>query len=224
MHIMEGFLPASHAAAWTAAAAPFWGYGVYRLAKTFREKPERKLMVGAAGGFTMLLSSLKLPSVSGSCSHPTGIGLGAALFGPGVMFILGTIVLAFQALILAHGGITTLGANAFSMAIVGGIVAYWVYRTARSMKLSAGLSIFFAAALSDLCTYVTTGFQLALAFPDPAGGFWGSFVKFNGIFALTQVPLAISEGLLTVFIFNALTSSSREEMISLGILSREGAQ
>ena len=66
-----------------------------------------------------MLSALKIPSVTGSCSHPTGTGLGAVLFGPGVMTVLGTIVLLFQALLLAHGGLTTLGANVFSMAIVG---------------------------------------------------------------------------------------------------------
>ena len=40
----------------------------------------------------------------------------------------GKIVLLFQALLLAHGGITTLGANAFSMAIVGPWVAWGVWR------------------------------------------------------------------------------------------------
>jgi cobalt/nickel transport system permease protein len=35
------------------------------------------------------------------------------------MAILGAIVLLFQALLLAHGGLTTIGANIFSMAIVG---------------------------------------------------------------------------------------------------------
>ena len=65
-----------------------------------------------------VLSALKIPSLTGSCSHPTGVGLGAILFGPSVMSVLGTIILLFQSLLLAHGGLTTLGANAFSMAIV----------------------------------------------------------------------------------------------------------
>lgn len=221
MHIMEGYLPVSHAAAWTVASAPFWCYGIYRLSRTFRERPGNKLLVGAAGGYTMLLSSLKLPSVTGSCSHPTGVGLGAILFGPGIMFILGTIVLLFQALLLAHGGLTTLGANAFSMAVVGGLTAYWVFQALRRANFSLGVSIFFAATLSDLLTYVTTSLQLALAFPDPAGGFWGAFAKFNFIFAFTQVPLAVSEGLLTVLVMNAITSYSREDVIALGILPKE---
>src|SRR3712207_6965420 len=61
-----------------------------------------------------VLSAVKLPSFTGSSSHPTGTGAGAVLFRPPVMALLGTIVLLFQALLLAHGGLTTLGANAFS--------------------------------------------------------------------------------------------------------------
>ena len=65
-----------------------------------------------------VISSLKIPSVTGSCSHMTGTGLGAILFGPTAAGVLGLIVLLFQAILLAHGGLTTLGANTFSMAIV----------------------------------------------------------------------------------------------------------
>ena len=60
-----------------------------------------------------VISSLKIPSVTGSCSHMTGTGLGAILFGPTAAGVLGLIVLLFQAILLAHGGLTTLGANTF---------------------------------------------------------------------------------------------------------------
>jgi hypothetical protein len=79
-----------------------------------------------------------------------------------------------------------------------------VFRLARSLGASLAVSVFLAASLADLLTYVTTSVQLAWAFPDPVGGFAASFAKFAGIFAVTQIPLAISEGLLTVLIFNAL--------------------
>ena len=80
-----------------------------------------------SGAFIFVISSLKIPSVSGSCSHMTGTGLGAILFGPTAVSILGLIVLLFQALLLAHGGLTTLGANTFSMAIAGPFVSFGVY-------------------------------------------------------------------------------------------------
>ena len=52
---------------------------------------------------------------------------------------LGSIVLLFQALLLAHGGITTLGANAFSMAIVGPWVAWTVWRLTSGFGRSVGV-------------------------------------------------------------------------------------
>lgn len=208
MHIMEGYLPASHCIAWYAASTPFVVAGVIKLRKTLHDNPQARMTLAASGAFAFVLSALKLPSVTGSCSHPTGTGLGAVLFGPGVMAVIGVIVLLFQALLMAHGGITTLGANAFSMAIVGPWVSYGLWKLGRNLGLGFALTLFLAAAMGDLATYVSTAVQLALAYPDPVSGFAGALVKFGGIFALTQVPLAIAEGLLTVVVMDALSGRS----------------
>lgn len=224
MHIMEGFLPASHCLGWGLASLPFVGYGVRVIQKIIREKPQQRMLLGVATAFTFVLSALKMPSVTGSCSHPTGTGLGAILFGPVVMAPIGLIVLFFQALLLAHGGLTTLGANVFSMAVVGPFAAYGIFRLSGKLSLPFGLSVFLAAGLADLVTYVITSFQLALAFPDPVGGFWGSFAKFAGIFAITQIPLAISEGLLTVVVFNALKKYNYPELEEMKVLRAQEVQ
>jgi len=205
MHIMEGFLPARWAGFWFVVTVPFWWVGFLAIKKLVREKPETKMLLGMAGAFAFVLSALKIPSVTGSCSHPTGVGLGAVLFGPTVMTVLGSLVLLFQALLLAHGGLSTLGANTFSMAVAGPLVSYGLYRGTKALGLNARVAVFLAASLGDLATYVVTSLQLALAFPDPVSGLGGSMLKFMGIFALTQVPLAISEGLLTVVVFNLLS-------------------
>lgn len=182
------------------------------------------MLLGLAGAFAFVLSALKLPSVTGSCSHPTGVGLGAILFGPTTMSVLGFIVLIFQALLLAHGGITTLGANTFSMAVVGPLAAFVIYKLVKKLGGKQWLAMFIAASLGYLLTYVTTYFQLALAFPAETGGFIASLAKFTGIFALTQVPLAISEGILTVIIFNALTTYSSNELKDLSVISEEASK
>lgn len=204
MHIMEGFLPAGHAVAWSLAAAPFVVLGARSLKRTLARRPEARLDIAAAAGFTFVLSALKLPSVTGSCSHPTGTALGAVQFGPGIMAVIGTVVLLFQGLLLAHGGLTTLGANVFSMAIAGPWVAYGVWRLAGRLGASASLAVFLAAFLGDLSTYLVTSLQLALAFPDAQSGFAGAYAKFAGIFAVTQLPLAVAEGMVTVVVMNAL--------------------
>lgn len=210
MHIMEGYLPASHAAGWAVVAVPSVAYGFARLSRWTRDNPSGKLFLGACAGFAFVLSALKLPSVTGSCSHPTGIGLGAVLLGPWTMAVLGTVVLLFQALFLAHGGLTTLGANAFSMAIAGSLVAWGVHRAAGFLRLSDGVALFLAASLGNLATYTVTSIQLGWAFPAAQGGVAASTAKFLLIFVPTQVPLAVSEGLLTVFVMNLLRSHGFE--------------
>jgi cobalt/nickel transport system permease protein len=200
MHIMEGFLPWQWCLFWYIVALPVVAYGVIQIKKITDEHPESKPLLAVSGAFIFVLSSLKLPSVTGSCSHPTGTGLGAVLFGPAVTSVLGAIVLVFQALLLAHGGLTTLGANIFSMGIIGPVVAWLIYKSVKKVGGSPILGIFLAASLADIMTYVTTATQLALAFPVPS--FTNAFVNFMWIFAVTQIPLAIAEGLLTVVIFD----------------------
>ena len=217
MHIMEGFLPPVWSIVWGVVCLPFLWVGFKNIQKRVEENPKVKVLLAMAGAFAFVLSALKLPSVTGSCSHPTGVGLGAILFGPAVMSILGIIVLLFQALLLAHGGITTLGANTFSMGIFGPIVSYFLYKSLQKMKCSKGLSVFVAAAVGDLATYVVTSLQLALAFPAQNGGVLFSFEKFLGIFAIIQAPLAISEGLLTVIIFNILWKYNEDTLKELGV-------
>jgi cobalt/nickel transport system permease protein len=83
------------------------------------------------------------------------------------------------------------------------------------------MAIFLAAALADLLTYTITSIQLALAFPAPVGGFMASFIKFAGIFAITQIPLSISEGLLTVLVWNWLQSYTPQELTLLNLSKQE---
>jgi len=223
MHIMEGFLPAGWAAFWALVTLPFFILGIRSINNLTTYNPRLKMLLGLVGAFAFVLSALKIPSVTGSCSHPTGVGLGAIMFGPAVMTVLGTIVLLFQALLLAHGGLSTLGANAFSMAVVGPLVAYGVYKGTQKLGAPNWLSVFLGAGLGNLFTYVVTSVQLALAFPAQPGGFAVSFGKFASVFAVTQIPLAISEGLLTVLVFNLITAYAKEELsqLSLHLTSKE---
>ena len=168
-----------------------------------------------AGAYAFVLSALKIPSVTGSSSHPTGTGLGAILFGPSAMSVIGIIVLLFQALLLAHGGLTTLGANTFSMAIAGPFVSYGIFRLCRKLNVNKSVSVFLAACLGDLFTYCVTSVQLGLAHPAAEGGVMASVATFLGIFAVTQVPLAIVEGLLSVAVILALESYASGELSEL---------
>lgn len=216
MHIMEGFLPKTWSAVWFLVCIPFVVIGFRRISQAVKQDSKNLTLLALCGAFAFVLSAMKLPSVSGSCSHPTGVGLGAILFGPCATTILGLIVLLFQAILLAHGGLSTLGANVFSMAIVGPLVSFGVFKLLKKLGVPSAVCVFAAAALGDLLTYVCTSFELAAAFPGE--GFAFSLAKFMGIFAITQIPLAISEGLLTVLVYNVLAKYSRKELDALGAL------
>ena len=213
MHIMEGYLPAGWCIAWGALCIPFLVAGAVSLKRKIAYQGKVKLLIALCAAFVFIISSLKIPSVTGSCSHATGTGLGAILFGPSIMSVLGIIVLLFQAILLAHGGLTTLGANTFSMAIFGPFVSYGLFQLLKKCKAPMGLAVFLSATIGDMATYCLTSVQLAAAYPGD--NFGASFGKFIAVFAPTQVPIAIAEGILTVIVYNVIQKNCVKELKEL---------
>ncbi|MHC1595129.1 MAG: energy-coupling factor ABC transporter permease [Methanotrichaceae archaeon] len=224
MHIFEGFLPGPWWQIWFVISIPVIFFGMYRMEKLLTERRELLPMLAVAGAFIFVLSALKLPSVTGSCSHPTGTGMAAILFGPAITAVLGTIVLLYQALFLAHGGFTTLGANVASMGIIGPVVAYVIYKAGMKANINFYVVVFLATAFADWATYVVTSIQLALAFPAEVGGAMASFQAFALIFATTQVPLAIMEGALTALVFKYIVQVKSDALVELKVVTSETAE
>jgi len=221
MHIMEGFLPWQWCVVWWIVAIPFLVMGIIELRSMMRKDREYLPLLGVCGAFIFILSALKLPSVTGSCSHPTGTGLSTMCFGVFITSIIGAIVLLFQSLVLAHGGLSVLGANMVSMAIGGPIAGYVLYRLLKNTSLNIYLTVFIVSAVADLVTYVITSFELALAYPAQVGGVVASFTAFFVIFAITQIPLAIVEGCVLALVFKYVIELKPEMIIKLKVFSEE---
>lgn len=217
MHIMEGYLPGGFCIAWGVICVPFLIAGFMSIKKTLNEHRNLITLLAMSGAFVFVISSLKILSVTGSCSHMTGTGLGAILFGPSAVSILGIIVLLFQAILLAHGGLTTLGANTFSMAIAGPFVSYGIFFVCKKCRVNKHISIFLAATLGDLFTYCVTAVQMALAHHADTT-IMGAMGKFLLVFAPTQLPLAIIEGIITVLIIMGLETYAKPELRTIGFL------
>lgn len=214
MHISEGFLPLSHCIAWGAAALVPTVVSVRAISKELDKKRENRVLLAASAAFLFTLTALRMPSITGSSSHPTGTAVGTYLFGPSAMPALALITLVFQALLLAHGGLTTLGANLFSLGVVGPWAMWLLLKLLLRLGWKRDRCIFLSTVVGDLATYVTTACQLALAYPSAHGGYSASFVKFLGVFLITQIPISIAEGLLTVVLLRnlaAVDNSARTE-------------
>ena len=80
----------------------------------------------------------------------------------------------------------------------------------KKVKCPPAAAVFAASALGDLGTYVVTSLQLGVV--------WGNTLQYMSIFAVTQVPLAIAEGLLTVVVFNVLEKYSAAELRELSVM------
>jgi cobalt/nickel transport system permease protein len=216
VHISEGFLPLAHCIGWGAASLPFAVVSVRSISKELDRKRDNRVLLAASAAFLFTLSSLRMPSITGSSSHPTGTAVGTYLFGAAAMPALALITLGFQALLLAHGGLTTLGANLFSLGVVGPWVTWLVFALWRRLGFGRDRGIFLGTVLGDLATYLTTAVQLALAYPSPHGGFTASFLKFAGVFLITQIPISIAEGLLTVVVMRSLATEEKSLLAATG--------
>lgn len=198
MHIMEGYLPLSWCLFWYAVSLPFLVVSYRYIKGLISGEPRMRLTFAINVAFVFVLSALKLPSVTGSSSHLTGTTLGTLISGVKTMPLVGMVVLLFQALLLAHGGLSTLGANIFSLAVAGPLMAMLVYGGLQRIRLNEKLAVGLATFVGSMSTYLTTSLQLALVFPDSVSGVWGAMLKFMSIFAITQIPLSVVEAILTV--------------------------
>jgi cobalt/nickel transport system permease protein len=218
MHIMEGYLPHPWWEFWLALSLPVVVFGASRLSKLIRDRRELLPLIAVSGAFIFVFSSLKLPSVNGSCSHPTGPGLSSIFFGPGITSVLAAIVLVYQALFLAHGGLTTLESDVFSIGIAGPIVGIMIYEISIQSSLNLFLAVFLAAALADLTTYLVTSLQLALALPASSGGVPTSFTAFATVFAIMRLPLTIMECVVTARMFKYILQAKSDMLLKVNVI------
>ena len=103
--------------------------GLWTIKRRRAEDPRAMTLVAMVGAAIFVISCMPVPIPwIGTCSHPCGTGPGALLIGPGPTVVVASIALLLQALLLTHGGLTTLGANIVSMGVVGAFGAYGVFR------------------------------------------------------------------------------------------------
>jgi cobalt/nickel transport system permease protein len=210
MHIAEGVIPFSQALLWFIALFVVLIPSFLKLSRTLKEHPEKKAVFAFATALVFLLSMLPIPvPFAGTCSHPVGVSLSVMLLGLAGGIVSGFIVLILQAFLLAHGGVSSLGANAFSMAVVGSLFAYLALSLLKRTSLPVFFVGFLMGLLSDWATYFTTAFQLSLALTGQEP-FTAIFIKAILAFLPTQLPIGILEGLLAGSIASALAKRRKD--------------
>lgn len=119
MHIPDGFLDGSVAAAAAVPAVAAVGYGVRRAGRTLDDA--KVPLLGVTAAFIFAVQMLNFPVAGGTSGHLLGGALAAILLGPWLACIVMAVVITGQAFVFADGGVTALGANVFNMGVVGAL-------------------------------------------------------------------------------------------------------
>lgn len=218
MHISEGILPLPWAVFWYAVAIPFVALGIRQVNSLARDDLSFKPLVGLMAAVVFIISCMPVPvPTAGTCSHPCGTGMAAILVGPFVSTLIASVALLLQALFLAHGGLSTLGANIVSMGVVGSLAGYLTFRGLRTIRAPLAMAAFVAGVLADWATYLTTSVELASGI---RGGepFLPLMVKIMVAFVPTQLPLGILEGAITAGMVVLLYNKRPDILIRMRVI------
>jgi len=155
-------------------AATGWYAALKRIKRAFSMRTIPLIAVFASFSFLVMMFNLPLPG--GTTGHAVGVTIAAIVLGPWGSILAVSIALAIQALLFGDGGITTFGANAFNMAVVGSFVAYGTYRLisgsseviSRQRVIAAAIAGYACVNAAALITAVEFGIQPAL-FHDQQG-------------------------------------------------------
>jgi len=221
MHISEGILPFGWALLWFAVAAPFLAVGLRRLNELSRDDLSMKPLVGLMAAVVFIISCMPIPVPSaGTCSHPCGTGISAILVGPFVSVVIAAVALLIQALLLAHGGLSTLGADIVSMGVVGSFAGWFIFRGMRRVGANLAVAGFLAGLAADWATYLATSGVLAAGVRG-SEPFIPLFLKIAVAFIPTQLPLGILEGAMTAGMVVLLSRKRPDLLVRMRVLRPE---
>jgi len=213
MHISDGILEPTWIFFWYAISVLFIGLGLRIINKRIKDDPVYLPRLSLIGAVIFVISIWHIPvPVTGSSSHPVGTPMASIIIGPFATAVISAIALFFQVFV-AHGGLTTIGANTFSMGIAGAFGGYFVYRILKNVSplwFSAGMAGFAGSIL----TYLTTALQLALSLNTGDVMYYWKLYSLG--FIPTQLPLAFAEFAFTAYVIKYISETGCMENISPG--------
>jgi len=223
MHISEGILPFNWALFWFCVSAPFLALGLRTLARRSESDLASKPLAGMVAAAVFVISCMPIPvPLAGTCSHPCGTGLAAVLLGPTLSVVVAAVALLIQALFLSHGGLSTWGANLFSMGVLGSFAGYALFRGMRLAGFGLVAAAFAAGLAADWATYAGTAMIMAAGIRG-SSPFWPLAGKIALAFVPTQLPLGIVEGAITAGMVSLLHKKRPDLLARTALAGNKGA-
>jgi len=182
MHIPDGLLnPAIIVLFWVIVIVVMI-LGYFKTGKIFEKEDSEKIIpyIGVLAAVIFAFQFVNYPVPGGTSGHLIGGTLIAVILGPWASIIILFLVLVVQSL-FGDGGILALGANAFNMGIIGGMVGFYIVvfivkllnntslekevKVPIATAIGAYISIILAAFICGIELGVSEAVPLAVAIP-----------------------------------------------------------
>jgi cobalt/nickel transport system permease protein len=213
MHIPDGFLDMNIAIVYYILTAIVIGICIYKIKKDGIDE-KRVPIAGLVAAGIFAAQMLNWPIPGGTSAHFVGGAVAAIILGPFLGCIAMTSVVTIQALVFGDGGITALGTNLFSMAIVDVFVAYYIFKVLhkKNSRIAAFLAGWIGITLGAINTGIATGlsstFQYSITTTVPIMGIWHG-------------ALGIIEGLITVAIISYIEKNRGDILYTQNIIKKK---
>jgi cobalt/nickel transport system permease protein len=191
MHLPDGLLdPITIVVLWIITISVMI-IGYFKMNTFFKNAESDRLIpyIGVLAAVIFAFQFVNYPIPGGTSGHLVGGTLVAVILGPWASLIVLFLILVVQSL-FGDGGITVLGANAFNMGIIGGIVGFYIVvlfvrllnRTSLKKELKVTVATAIGAYIAILLAAFVCGIELsfnnAISFQVavPAMVFWHLFI------------------------------------------------
>lgn len=184
-------------------ATEFGSLAAPKISSRLEIRPEaKKIILKLVVVFSLVyaVQFFDFPIINGVSGHLLGAALAGMVLGPALGILVMSAVLFVQAMFFNDGGLIALGANIFTMAVVGAGGGYLIYRLIKNY-LSDNLSIFLAAFLSVFGSALAFGLIMFISHQ----------IIFSRLFSeilLPHVIIGLVEGILTVLAIKYLFPTS----------------
>jgi cobalt/nickel transport system permease protein len=215
MHIKDGFVDPAIAIIMFAAAIILLVISWKKVKAQYTQSFAAVLAISSA--FVFAAQMIDFPVALGTSGHLVGGTFLAMLLGPFAAMISMTIVVIMQGFFFADGGISTLGANIFNMAITCSLGFLLIKLLTRSAKGTGEFAsrVFIASWISvmvgALAAALEVGFSSVAA---SAGGVWGIVPALLGFYAVA----GLVEGAVTAALLTSLQRFQPAVMVGLNLL------
>ena len=192
MHIPDGFVDIPTA---VATGAVSLGVVTCAVRKASKNLGERTIpLLGVTAAFVFAAQMLNFPVAGGTSGHLLGAMLAVALMGPWAASIVLTVVLIVQALGMADGGVTALGANVLNMGVVAVFAGFGLFYLLKKLlpRTLTGYLISLAAAswVSVVLASAAASLELAVSGTVPLGAALPAMVSVHMVIGIGEALIA----------------------------------